>query len=339
MVEYLVRNCIPCQSTVTEPKHREPLKMTQLPDYPWQRVSVDFCEIEGREVLVVIDDYSRYPVIEMVTTTSAKAVIPKLDKIFSAYGVPEEVKSDNGPPFNSNEFRQFAKYLGFKHRKITPLWPEANGEVERFMRTLKKAVRTSGNWTQELHKFLRSYRATPHCTTGVAPAASLFNRPFRTRLPEIPNVSKQSVSDKEIRHNDQAGKQKMKEYADNRRHTKLSSIQVGDTVLMRNDYATGKCTKPYYEKPFKVTQKKGSMVTAKNDDRIITRNSSKCKQIPETASKRVLSDSDMWDQIQEVPIATPNQAPEPVHDQPQTVERRSGRDRQPPAWMQDFVVS
>ena len=37
------------------------------------------------------------------------------------------VKSDNGPPFNGYEFAQFADYLGFKHSKVTPLWPEVNG--------------------------------------------------------------------------------------------------------------------------------------------------------------------------------------------------------------------
>ena len=42
--------------------------------------------------------------IEVVHSTSAKAVIPKLDRIFAAYDVPQVVKSDNGPPFNGGEF-------------------------------------------------------------------------------------------------------------------------------------------------------------------------------------------------------------------------------------------
>lgn len=78
-----------------------------------------------------------------MTTTSAKAVTPKLDKIFSAFGIPMVVKSDNGPPFNSAEFASFAEYLGFKQRKVTPHWPQANGEVERFMKTIKKMLRTA----------------------------------------------------------------------------------------------------------------------------------------------------------------------------------------------------
>ena len=57
---------------------------------------------------------------------------------------PKVLKSDNGPPFNGNEFRQIADYLGFKHRKITPLWPKANAESERFMRTIEKTV--PGYW-------------------------------------------------------------------------------------------------------------------------------------------------------------------------------------------------
>ena len=182
LVDSLVKRCAPCQ--VAMPKFsREPLQMTPLPNGPWEQVSVDFCEVAGHYVLVVIDDYSRFPEIEIVHSTSAKAVIPKLDRIFAAYGVPQVVKSDNGPPFSGSEFAQFARYLGFKHRKVSPLWPEANGEVERFMKTFGKVLRTTAHWKQDMYQFLRNYRATPHCTTGVAPATALFGRPIRTKLP------------------------------------------------------------------------------------------------------------------------------------------------------------
>ena len=48
---------------------------------------------------MVTDDYSRYPVVEYVNTTSSHHVVPVLDKIFSMFGVPEIVISDNGSPF------------------------------------------------------------------------------------------------------------------------------------------------------------------------------------------------------------------------------------------------
>ena len=50
--------------------------------------------------------------------------------IFSRHAIPDVVKTDNGPPFNGNEFQTFSKDFGFQHRKITPLRPEANGEAE-----------------------------------------------------------------------------------------------------------------------------------------------------------------------------------------------------------------
>jgi len=49
--------------------------------------------------------------------------------------------SDNGPPFNGNDFLNFSKYLGFKHERKTPKNPQANAEAEQFMWVLKKLYR------------------------------------------------------------------------------------------------------------------------------------------------------------------------------------------------------
>jgi putative transposase len=112
----------------------EPLKMTKIPENPWTHLS-DFCGPfpTGEYLLVVINYHSRFPVVEFVHSTSAKSMILKLDKIFSLFGIPEELKTDNGPPFQSADFAKYADYLGFQHRKITSLWSKANGTAERFM--------------------------------------------------------------------------------------------------------------------------------------------------------------------------------------------------------------
>lgn len=125
--------------------NREPLEMSELPFKPWDKVGVDFCGSipSGDYLLVVIYEYSRYPEVEIAQSTSAKSTIPKLDKIFSSFGVPLEVKTDNGPPFNGHDFADFSSYLGFKHRKITPLWQQANAEAEWFMRMLEKAIQAA----------------------------------------------------------------------------------------------------------------------------------------------------------------------------------------------------
>ena len=127
---------------------------------------------------MVIDEHLRYPEVKLVRSTAAAAVIPKFDRIFSTHGIPEEVKSDNGPPFNGHEFARYVQEKGFHHRKATPLWDPANSEAERLMRTLEKAIRTciteGKNWKKELQQFLLQYRATPHFTTSKSSAELLF---------------------------------------------------------------------------------------------------------------------------------------------------------------------
>ena len=137
-VEKKVKSCLACQATTIETK-REPLNLSPLPKEPWQQISADFKELsDGGYLLVLYDDYSRYPIVQFIPSVSAPVVIPRLHKIFAEFGVPAQVRTDNGPPFNGKEFKSFAKSSGFEHRKITPKWPQANGEVERFMRTIKR---------------------------------------------------------------------------------------------------------------------------------------------------------------------------------------------------------
>ena len=116
--------------------------------------------------MMLMDEYSRFPVIEILNSINAKTVIAALDKIFSEYGTPKTLKSDNGPPMNSYAFKQFADYLGFRHRKIIPKLPESNAQVERFNRTLGKSTRASyiqnTCWRHDMYAFLRNYRATTH---------------------------------------------------------------------------------------------------------------------------------------------------------------------------------
>ena len=103
-------------------------------------------------------------------STSASAVIPKLDQLFATFGTPSVVRSDNGPCFNRG-FPKFAHVFGFRHRKVTPFWPRVNGEVERFVKTLKKCIKAAKaegrNWRRELQVILRNYPTMPHATTGV----------------------------------------------------------------------------------------------------------------------------------------------------------------------------
>ena len=170
LVQIVVGECPQCQ-LVTVENVREPLKMSKIPDGPWLELSCDLMDLpNGKYVLILVDDYSRYPLVEILNSATSRAVIQSLDNMLSMFGTLKKIRTDNGPCFISKEFKEFSKYIGFKHRKVTPRWRRANGEAERMVRTLKKTLRIcrseNRSFTQALHHFLKNYRATPHPSTG-----------------------------------------------------------------------------------------------------------------------------------------------------------------------------
>lgn len=107
----------------------------------WKVLHVDFYgPLPSNDyLLVVIDSYSRFPEGEVVRSTKASVVISKLDKIYAVHEIPQILKLDNGPPFNADDYKQYLRPLGIKPEFSTPLWPQGNAQVERFMQPLGKA--------------------------------------------------------------------------------------------------------------------------------------------------------------------------------------------------------
>ena len=184
----------------------------------------------GDLTLVFYCQYARYPAVEFVASTSEKATMPVFRRVFDTYGVPKEIKSDNGPAFNGHKFEEYAKEEGFKHRKEPPGWVEANGDVERFMQRIKKTARIAASdgkpVRDEVRRGVRAYSATKHATTGVSPNNLMFGRELRGKFPEV-NRQPKHQNDTMIRSRDREQKDKMKKYADKRRHTAVMKIKVG----------------------------------------------------------------------------------------------------------------
>ena len=172
------------------------------------------------------------------------------------------------------------------------------------------------NWKQDLYAFLMNYRATPHTTTGVSPAEALFGRKLKTRLPQSSVVSDSNLDD-QIRLKDTEQKRQMKAYADRTRHERVPDVHVGDRVLVRQP-KLNKFTAPYLPETLTVVARKGSMVTAGNNRRSITRNSSFFKKvsIPPTPTPEVQPDDleaieDIPAEDEATPMETPTDAPSP----------------------------
>ena len=144
--------------------------------------------------------------------TSGK-IISCLEAIFATHGLPLSIKTDNGPQFVPEEFEAYLKDNNIKHRKSTPLWPQANGEVQRQNRSLLKAMRVAHSEgrgrRKELQKFFLCYRSTPHSTTGASSAKLLFGREIRSKFPGVEELRSAS-NDSEVLDRDLQRKQKGK---------------------------------------------------------------------------------------------------------------------------------
>ena len=118
-------------------------------------------------------------------STKCFTVKPELQSIFATLSIPKELVSYNGPPLNSQELRDFATEFNFRHRRVTPYWPETNGVAESFLMIIGNVIRSvkvKGKcWRKEIVKISANYRATANNSTGFAPAKLIFKN-IQTKL-------------------------------------------------------------------------------------------------------------------------------------------------------------
>ena len=162
----------------------------------------------------------------MKDTTTTKT-IDVLRNIFSSYGIPEQLVTDNGPQFISDDFAMFVRMNSIKHICCAPYHPVTNGLVERFVQSLKAALKASLNSGLPLHRrvsnFLFTYRSTPHTTTGVSPSSLFLHRRIRARLDLLHPNSESQVLAKQAQQKSQHD-----------RRAQHREFFVGQTVMARN---------------------------------------------------------------------------------------------------------
>ena len=226
-IESHVKSCTACQ-TVRNSTSVAPLHPWLWPTRPWQRIHLDFAgPFKGKMFLLVVDAHSKWPeIVEMPSTTSQRT-IEELRRLFAAYGLPEQIVSDNGPQFSAEEFAIFVKLNGIKHIKCAPYHPSSNGAVERMVQTFKNAMKagqqSSLSLSQQLASFLLTYRSTPHTTTNVTPCELFLKRRVRTRLDLLRPDCERRV----------CGRQAEQKYRHDQ-HAKQREMTVGQKVMAKN---------------------------------------------------------------------------------------------------------
>lgn len=186
-IEQVAKTCVNCARNAHEPsKVRD--HHWEYPKNPWERIHIDYAgPVAGKMLLIIVDAYSKWLEVKITSSTTTQATISMLEELFAAYGIPITIVSDNGPQFTATEFKEFIQRIGVKyHKRTAPYHPATNGQAERYVQTVKDALKnmstTSGSLHHNLHEFLRQYRKAPHATTGQSPAYLFLGRTIRTKL-------------------------------------------------------------------------------------------------------------------------------------------------------------
>uniref|UniRef100_A0A8C6P750 Integrase catalytic domain-containing protein n=1 Tax=Nothobranchius furzeri TaxID=105023 RepID=A0A8C6P750_NOTFU len=189
--EHHVHCCDVCTSQKGPTQHsRGPLQQ-YLVGAPMERVGVDILgpfptEAGNRYVLVAMDYFTKWPEAYVMPDQSAASTAQRLvDEMFSCFGVPEKLHSDQGRNFESQLFGDVCRRLGVTKTRTTPLHSQSDGLVERFNRTLatQLAILTSTHlrdWDLHLPMVLWAYRTAVQESSQSTPAALMFGRELRT---------------------------------------------------------------------------------------------------------------------------------------------------------------
>lgn len=199
-IELTVHDCQPCQCNHRSPP-RAPIPEWERPDTPWHTLHIDFAgPIEGCSFLVVVDAYTKWLEVKQMATTTSAAVIDTLRSLFATFGLPRKVVSDNGTPFVSTEILKFYSDNGVSSVTSAPYHPATNGQAERYVAELKRALTKdqTGTMQRRIARFLFRQHNTVQSTTDQTPAKLMFGREMRTQLTAIvPEPSAKAPSEEE----------------------------------------------------------------------------------------------------------------------------------------------
>ena len=142
---------------------------------PWQDLAADFFNFKGKEYLLIADTFSKYPFAFRMTTKTAARVIWKFTQLFSQYGNPKSLTTDNGPSFSSEVFAQFMSTQRVEHITSSPHYPKSYGFIERQVKTMKTALATPTTSGKTLDDVLLSLRSSPIGSNLPSPREILHN--------------------------------------------------------------------------------------------------------------------------------------------------------------------
>ncbi|KAJ0169305.1 hypothetical protein K1T71_015189 [Dendrolimus kikuchii] len=182
-----VQSCLECAHYKTPGGKRE----GEL--HPIEKVSIPFHTVhadhlgpfikskkENCYILVLVDSFTKFVNITAVKNTKSLTSIRVLKEHISYFGVPTRLITDKGTSFTSKAFKEFTVQYGIKHITNAVATPRANGQVERFNRTILDALSTcthnkdDKSWDDYIYDIQVGINTTVHKTTQKSPSELLF---------------------------------------------------------------------------------------------------------------------------------------------------------------------
>ena len=277
-VKQYVKTCNGCQLAARQHKSKAPLQPLPCVGEPFQKVAFDLVGPLPRTssgykyLLTAMCLYTKFPVAIPLKRVDNLTVLNALMEIFSLYGFPMELLTDQGSVFTSHLTRLMCETFGIKKLQTSPYHPQSDGALEKWHACLKGMIKRSGGrlseWDQQLKYVLFAYRDTPHCVTGYSPFSLMFGRDVRGPLHFLKtswvegdvDVCKvgdwlasvkakmgemsEIVSDRELK-----AKAIMKHHYD--KSASVKKFNVGDMVLMRKPVRKKKMDRAW-QGPFEV---------------------------------------------------------------------------------------
>lgn len=267
--EAFVRACKSCTMT-SLPDPPIPIGPKEIPYIPWQAIHVDFKVKLPNEknLFAVCDIFTRYIEYEVMTEMTTDKTIKALVQMFTRWGVPETIQSDNGPQFISREWKNFCKEYGINHVTAPPYWPQANGQIERqnqtFGKRVQAALQDGEDWELALAKYILAYHNLPHPITKAKPSERMLGRTTREKLNGLHDLRRAPEDDD--RDVEKVNKAKTYAYTNQKRRARDSKIHEGDVVLIKNQRKTSKQDTNFGAGEHRVISRHGAEVVVEEID-------------------------------------------------------------------------
>ena len=185
-IEELTHHCEPCLQYQNKLK-QETLIPHNIPDILWTKVGTDLFELNGKDYVIVVDYTTNFYDISQIPDKHSSTVVLHTKRIFSKFGIPKTVMSDNGPEYIGKAYERFSKQWDFAHDSSSLVYPESNGQVERTIQLVKKTLRKAFVNNDDPYLALLTIRVSPGPYDNPPPATLFFNRPIRSTLPSMNN--------------------------------------------------------------------------------------------------------------------------------------------------------